>query len=315
MLLAFKDPLWISFFYYIGLLHIVMNFVSVLKWVFIAFLKPAKDLKKSYGSWALVTGSTDGIGKAFAFQLASKGLNLVLVSRSSLKLDLVSTEIKQRFPHIEIITMAIDLSEGMSYITKEIERVVEGLDVGVLVNNVGISYPKPMYFHEVSEEVWMKVIRVNVEGTMGVTKAVLPGMLKRRKGAIVNIGSGASVVVPSHPLYAIYGATKSYIDRFSRSLHVEYKHLGIDVQCQVPLYVATSMVSKVALVKGSSLFVPTAEDYVAAAVRRIGFEARCCPYWAHYLQWCATSFVPKGYLDAWRLSVGIQRRANSWSFL
>ncbi|KAL9246547.1 hypothetical protein vseg_020066 [Gypsophila vaccaria] len=278
-------------------------------WTYITFLRPSKDLT-TYGSWALITGSTDGIGRAFAFQLASHGLNLILVSRNSEKLNLVSTGIKQTYPGIDVKTLTVDFSEGISSTVGEIEHAVKGLDVGVLVNNVGVTYPRAMYFHEVDVEVWMKIVRVNVEGTTGVTKAVLPGMIHRRRGAVVNVGSGASVVVPSHPLFAIYAATKAYVDQLSRSLHVEYKNLGIDVQCQVPLYVATKMSSSVANVQGSSLFVPTAEDYAAAAVRWVGYGPRCSPYWAHALQWWATSLVPKALLDAWRLSIGIQRRAK-----
>jgi 17beta-estradiol 17-dehydrogenase / very-long-chain 3-oxoacyl-CoA reductase len=66
-----------------------------------------------------------------------------------------------------------------------------------------------MYFHEVKEELWMKIVRVNIESTTRITKAVLGGMLERKKGTIVNIGSGAAVVVPSHPLFTIYAATKA----------------------------------------------------------------------------------------------------------
>lgn len=89
------------------------------------------------------------------------------------------------------------------------EKAIDGLEVGVLINNVGITYRKAMFFHEVDEKEWVHIVRVNLEGTTRVTKAVLTGMLKRKKGAIVNIGSGAAVVVPSHPHFAIYAATKA----------------------------------------------------------------------------------------------------------
>ncbi|OVA20518.1 Short-chain dehydrogenase/reductase SDR [Macleaya cordata] len=189
-----------------------------------------------------------------------------------------------------------------------IKEAIEGVDVGVLINNVGVTYPSARFFHEVDEEVWMNLIKVNLEGTTRVTMAVLPGMLKKKKGAIVNIGSGAGIVAPSHPLFAIYAASKAYIDQWSRCMCVEYKELGIDVQCQVPLYVATKMVSKVASIERSSLFVPSADAYARAAVRRIGYEARCTPYWAHSLQWAIAYYLlPESFLDAWRLSIGLRR--------
>jgi 17beta-estradiol 17-dehydrogenase / very-long-chain 3-oxoacyl-CoA reductase len=83
------------------------------------------------------------------------------------------------------------------------------LDLGILINNVGITYPKAMFFDEVKEETWMKIVRVNIESTTRITKAVLGGMMERKKGTIVNIGSGAAVVVPSHPLFTVYAATKA----------------------------------------------------------------------------------------------------------
>ena len=79
---------------------------------------------------------------------------------------------------------------------------------------------------------------------------------------------------------------------------------------QVPLYVATKMTSKVALIRRSSLFIPAPEDYAKAAIGRIGYEARCAPYWAHSFQWCFAELLPDRVLDAWRLSVGIHRRGK-----
>ncbi|KAL3819319.1 hypothetical protein ACJIZ3_005224 [Penstemon smallii] len=309
--LKITQPLWIILLSSLGFLFISKKSILFIKWIFNTFSRKPKDLK-SYGSWALVTGSTDGIGKAFAFKLAEMGLNLVLVSRNKAKLEQVSTEILVKCPKIEIRLFELDFSGDVVSGVQRMKEEIKGLEIGVLINNVGVTYPGAMYFHEVDEKIWMNLVRVNVEGTSYVTKAVLNGMVQRKKGAIVNIGSGASIVVPSHPLYAIYAATKAYVDQLSRSLYVEYKGSGIDVQCQVPLYVCTKMASKVAFVEKdkSSVFIPSAEKYVEAGVRWIGHdEARCTPYWAHSLQWFfASSMLNDALLDAWRLSIGIKRR-------
>ncbi|KAI3744774.1 hypothetical protein L1987_57865 [Smallanthus sonchifolius] len=304
------QPSWLLFFYLLGFLSFFKLIFTFFKWVFITFFRPPKNLK-NYGSWALVTGATDGIGKAFAFQLAQKGLDLILVSRNLDKLKEVSYEILSVHPTTNIKTFAVDFSgDDVMARVRGMQKVIlgESLDVGILVNNVGVTYPVASFFHEVEEDVWMKVMKVNVKGTSLVTKAVIEGMIERKRGAIVNIGSGAAIVVPSHPLYAIYAATKAYIDQLSRSLYVEYKSFGIDIQCQVPLYVSTKMASQVAMVQKSSLFIPTAEEYVKAAIRQIGYESRCMPYWAHSTQWFLASLSPDSLLDAWRLSIGIQRR-------
>lgn len=100
------------------------------------------------------------------------------------------------------------------------------------------------------------------------------------------------------------------MDKLSRSLYMEYKECGIDVQIQVPLYVATKMVSKVAAIERSSLFIPSADAYAEAAVKRIGYEAQCTPFWAHSLQWWFARLVPDSLLDAWRLSIGLNRRGK-----
>ncbi|KAK2999519.1 hypothetical protein RJ639_023285 [Escallonia herrerae] len=117
--------------------------------------------------------------------------------------------------------------------------------------------------------------------------------------------------------------TNSMTTMLSRSLYVEYKHQGIDVQCQlvfvynntilklqVPLYVSTKMASVMAQIERSSLFIPSADKYAQAAVRQIGYGARCTPYWAHSFQWFFASLSPEVVLDAWRLSIGIRRRGN-----
>lgn len=191
-----------------GSFSLLKSSLQILNWVFINFLRPAKNLKKD-GSWALVTGPTDGIGKAFAFQLASKGLNLVLVGRNLAKLNDVSDSIRTKFKQTQIKVVVVDFSCDLDHGIGRIKETVAGIDVRVLINNVGVCYPYARFFHEVDDKLMSDLIKVNVEGTTKVTNVVLTGMIKRKKGAIVNIGSGVAVVMPSSPLYALYAATKA----------------------------------------------------------------------------------------------------------
>ncbi|XP_011029598.1 PREDICTED: very-long-chain 3-oxoacyl-CoA reductase-like protein At1g24470 [Populus euphratica] len=304
------QPMWLILVSSLGFLSFLKTSTSLLKWVYATFLRPKNNLK-DYGSWALITGATEGIGKAFAHQLAQKDLNLILVGRNPTKLETVSSEIQAGHPGTKIKTVVFDFSSKASAgVQSIIQKAIEGLDVGVLINNLGITYPAASFFHEVDEKVWMDIARVNLAGTSRVTKAVLPGMIKRKRGAIINIGSGAASAMPSHHLFTIYAATKAYIDQLSRCLYVEYKRCGIHVQCQVPLYVATKMTSRVASIQKPSLFIPSPEAYAKAAIGRIGYEARCAPYWAHSFQWWLACLLPERVLDAWRLSVGIHRRGK-----
>ncbi|KAK3132302.1 hypothetical protein QOZ80_6AG0519270 [Eleusine coracana subsp. coracana] len=268
----YAQPAWVLLaLAAVGLLVIARVAARLALWLYVAFLRPAKDLRR-YGAWAVVTGATDGIGLAIAFRLADAGLGLFLVGRNPDKLASVAAEIRAKHPMVpEVRTFVLDFSsKGMVADVEALKEAIRGLDVGVLVNNAGVAYPHALYFHEVDEELLHSLFRVNVEGLTRVTQAVLPGMLKRKRGAILNIGSGSSAVLPSDPLNAVYSATKAYVDQFSRCLYVEYKSKGIDVQCEVPLHVATKMAPFIE----SSFTAPTADTYARAAVRQIGYEPR-----------------------------------------
>ncbi|XWS34667.1 hypothetical protein CRYUN_Cryun21dG0057200 [Craigia yunnanensis] len=227
-LLDFVVILVISILGFISLCKPILGFF---KWVWTMFFRPPKNLK-DYGSWAIVTGCTDGIGKALAFQLASKGLNLVLVGRNPSKLEATSNDIRERFgADVDIRNVVIDLAKSSGEeISKTMEDVIGGLDVGVLVNNAGMAYPGARFLHEVDSELMESIIKVNIEGATWITKAVQPVMLKKKKGAIVNICSGSSGGICSFPLYTVYAATKAYLAMLSRSINLEYKKNGIDIR-------------------------------------------------------------------------------------
>jgi len=132
-------------------------------------------------------------------------------------------------------------------------------------------------------------------------------MIKRRRGAIVNISSAAGLLPTGDPLYAVYSATKAYVDFFSRSLHFELKSKGIHVQCQVPYFV----VSKLSKLRSPSLFTPTPAGYARAGVRAIGYEPTVVPYWSHALQHSVLHSLPTGLLSQFILNHhhGVYKRA------
>lgn len=111
--------------------------------------------------------------------------------------------------------------------------------MGVLVNNAGASYDYPELFTNVSEEVLARILQLNVAAMTGVARALLPGMLERKKGVVINISSTAATV-PS-PYLAVYSASKAYIDKLSADLAAEAAPRGVTVQCILPGPVATKM--------------------------------------------------------------------------
>lgn len=288
-----------------SLLRILTNFLT---WLWRYFLRPGKTLTR-YGSWALVTGCTDGIGRAFCFQLAKQRLNLILIGRTKEKLETLAAELKGKYS-VQVQTVLLDFTDAdLNGRLSRVGELVSGLDVGVLVNNAGLSYPYARFFHEVDAELTANILRMNVEVIVRMVQIVLPGMLKRKRGAIVNIGSGSASVLPSDPLYALYAGTKGFIDKFSRNLYVEYKHSGIDVQCQAPLHVAT----KLASIKRSSFFCPSPGAYARSGVKWIGYEPLCSPYWAHSLLWRVVDMLPEPLFDAVRFKscMDVRRRGKA----
>merc|ERR1712217_698584 len=113
------------------------------------------------------------------------------------------------------------------------------------------------------------------------------GMIKRRRGAIVNTSSGAGRT--TSPLLAEYSAAKSFIEMFSKGLRAELAGFGITVQVQAPLFVAT----KLAKIRKTSLTVPSPSAYARAAVAHIGFEDSVSPWWSHALQLWSIRQLPE----------------------
>lgn len=298
--IAFLDQIMPSVIAYVVFIWAIVGFYYLFKYIFIVLqasyariLRPSKNLKRCYGSWAIITGCTDGIGEAMAFELAKKGLNLLLLSRSKEKLGAMMEILGKKFPGVDVKTIDIDFGAFDTANRTRVVQAIKDMDVGVLINNVGMSYPYTKYFHELDEKRVDDIISINVTSTSIMTHLVLPGMVDRKRGAIVNVASAAGVAVS--PLLAQYGAAKSYITMFSKALNVEMRDFNIHVQVQVPLFVAT----KLAKISKTSLFVPSPAAYARAAVGCIGYEAEVSPYWSHALQLWVMSFIPEWKIEAW----------------
>ncbi|GBP31325.1 Very-long-chain 3-oxoacyl-CoA reductase [Eumeta japonica] len=239
---------------------------------------------KSMGKWALVTGCTDGIGKEYARQLAAKGCDIILVSRSMDKLQATAHELENEYKVSTKIIKA-DFSEG-DHIYVNISKEIENLEIGTLVNNVGVFYQYQIIFLTqrtgiiimlfYREKTMNGFMRVNMESMIKMNNLVLPGMVKRKRGVVINLGS-ASALIPS-PLLAVYGASKAFVDKFSRNLHIEYTRRGIVVQTVNPSFVMSNMTPHI---KSSSIFGPTAKRYVRSALGTVGVVSRTTGYFPH----------------------------------
>nr|CAD7263185.1 unnamed protein product [Timema shepardi]CAD7573896.1 unnamed protein product [Timema californicum] len=238
------------------------------------------NLTEMFGTWAVVTGSTDGIGKAYAYELAHRGVNIVLISRNIDKLNQVASEIKTNF-NVETKVIAADFSRGQQ-VFNNIEIELKDIPVGILVNNVGRQYSYPMYLGEVPQQELWDILNINIGATTMMTRMLLPQMQQRKKGAIVNVSSGSEL--QPLPLMTVYAASKVFVKSFSDGLRFEYQDDGITVQHLSPLFVNTKMNAFSHRLQESSIFVPNATTYAHYAVNTLGKVNTTTGYWAHGIQ-------------------------------
>lgn len=214
---------------------------------------------------ALVTGASSGIGLELARILASNGCNLVLTARSKARLDELKTElVNDHSVHVEVI--AADLSEvnAAEMLFGEITR--RKLVVDILVNNAGFG--ELGRFHEIDLDRQLNMIQLNVVALTHLTRLLLPEMLKRKKGGILNVASTAAF--QPGPNMAVYYATKAYVLSFSEALHEELTGTGVSVSCLAPGPTLTGFGSDSGMNK-SRLFAMGTMD--AATVAKAGYNA------------------------------------------
>ncbi|XP_018964213.2 testosterone 17-beta-dehydrogenase 3 [Cyprinus carpio] len=191
------------------------------------------------GKWAVVTGGSDGIGRAYAEELSKLGMSVIIISRNQEKLDRAARKLELTTGQ-EVKVIAADFTKDDIY--GHIQENTKGLDIGILVNNVGILPSQiPCKLLETSdlEERIHDVINCNVKAMVKMCRIVLPGMQQRGRGVILNVSSGIAKI--PCPIYTLYAASKVFVERFSQGLQAEYKSKGIIIQTVAPFGVSTPM--------------------------------------------------------------------------
>uniref|UniRef100_A0A914DUF8 Uncharacterized protein n=1 Tax=Acrobeloides nanus TaxID=290746 RepID=A0A914DUF8_9BILA len=267
---------WSTLAYF--LYKLIRNFYDILYPFVIA---TPKDLKQLAGAnWAVVTGSTDGIGKAYALNLASRGFNIVLVSRTQSRLDDVKQEILRKSPNVEVRTIKFDFTNANLEDYKEvIVKQLNGLDVGILVNNVGMFFEYPDRFDKISGGT--KYIRdltvVNILPVTILTSEILKQMVPRNKGVVINISSSASHYTMRY--INVYSATKKYVTWLTQILTKEFSDTGITFQVVNAAMVATKMSGA-----DEALFVPSPETFAKQALNSVGHVSETNGCLVHEIQ-------------------------------
>lgn len=176
---------------------------------------------------AVITGASRGIGRAIALRLAGTH-DIVAVARSRPELDALAADIAKQGGRCRVVEL--DLRDAPA-----IERALAGIEADILVNNAGLGHMKPLL--ELTASEWHAMVDVNFNALYHVTRALLPGMTKRRTGHVVIIGSisGRSAFVGG----AGYAATKHAAAAFAECLMLEVRDLGVKVSVVNPGAVAT----------------------------------------------------------------------------
>jgi uncharacterized protein len=181
---------------------------------------------------ALVTGASSGIGAEFARQLAARSHDLVLTARRKDRLAALAAELAGKYT-IRADFLVADLGEEAGIAAVE-TRLAQG-DVHLLVNNAGFGIATAFAKSELASQSAM--LSVHILAPMRLMHVALPHMIARRGGGVINVASLASFI--SLPGNANYSATKAYLMRFSRSVHLEVRRTGVTVQALCPGFVVT----------------------------------------------------------------------------
>ena len=219
---------------------------------------------------ALVTGASSGIGDALARRLARDGLHLGLVARRADRLEALAAELRAAH-RIEVHVLPSDLTKPGAVAALVDDVAARGLDVDWLVNNAGFGTVG--LFHAMPVERELEEITLNVEVLVELTGRLLPPMVRRGRGVVMNVAS-VGAYLPS-PHMATYTATKAFVLSFSEAIAVELQDTGVRVLCVCPGVTRTEFQDRANVETGHvpDMLQQTAEDVADEAVGAVGHGA------------------------------------------
>ena len=217
---------------------------------------------------ALITGAGKGIGKAIALALAKEGVNIILVARTQEEIDSVAA--KGRSLRVKALAITADVADINSVNAAVEKALAEFGTIDILINNAGIAtFGK---FLELEPTDWERIIQVNLMGTYYVTRAVLPNMIERQTGDIINISSTAGL--SGNALTSAYSASKFAVLGLTESLMQEVRKHNIRVTALTPSTVATDMAKELKLTDGNPETVMQAEDMAELIIAQLKLNRR-----------------------------------------
>ncbi|KKK37345.1 3-ketoacyl-ACP reductase [Mesobacillus campisalis] len=220
------------------------------------------------GKTALITGAGRGIGRAAAIALAAEGVHIGLLGKNMDNLEKVTAELEQY--GVNVSGAAADVGDRQS-VENAVEHITSELgSIDILINNAGIA--KFGGFLELDPQEWEQIIQVNLLGTYYVTRAVLPGMMEKKSGDIINISSTAGQ--KGAPVTSAYSASKFGVLGLTESLLMEVRKHNIRVTAMTPSTVATDLAVENKLVGENTDNVMQPEDLAEMMVAQLKLHPR-----------------------------------------
>ena len=220
------------------------------------------------GKVALVTGAGKGIGRAIALALAAEGVQVGMIARTDSDLKQVADEISSRDGSS---SYAIADVSDINSVNEAVAKIVGDLgNIDILINNAGIGAFAS--FMDLEPSAWENIIKVNLFGIYYATRAVLPSMITRKTGDIVNISSSAGQ--RGSAVTSAYSASKFAVIGLSESLMQEVRKHNIRVTCLTPSTVATDMAKDLKLTDGNPEKVMQPEDFAELVIAQLKLNRR-----------------------------------------
>jgi len=243
---------------------------------------------------ALITGASAGIGEALARRIAREGRPVALVARSADRLERLAAEIR-RDHGVDAHVLPADLTKVGA--VRELADCVgqRGLTVDWLVNNAGFGTVGRFDTLPIERE--LEEIGLNVVALVELTGRLLPAMVARRRGAVINLSSLASFL--PGPYSATYSATKAFVTSFSEAIAAELKDTGVSVLCVCPGFTRTEFQERAAVDTSSvpGIAWMSAEDVADQTVRAVGRQTVLVNGALNAMTATAVKFVPRGILN------------------
>jgi len=194
------------------------------------------------GQRALITGASRGLGAALARTFWSHGADLLLVARSQTALAALAEELRPQRPAQQVAVLAVDLAaeQAVDAVADGVRRLWNAADV--LVNNAAILGPLGRAW-ENDRRQWEETLRINLLAPVALCRALVPAMIARGRGRIVNLSGGGAT--GPRPNFSAYGTAKAGLVRFSETLAQELRGTGVEVNCLAPGAMNTAMLTAV----------------------------------------------------------------------